>query len=99
MPEAHLLDPSELATNGEVRVRVAQIMAAFIRKHPRAVTQLDAVWLKYIEGLDDGAISERLSKPVKRVHELRSLGLKKLRADPQWRALASDFGITPDDEE
>ncbi len=96
--ETHLPDPCESATNGEMRLHVAQIMAAFIRKHPRATTQLDAVWLKYIEGLDDSAISERLSKPVKRVHELRSLGLKQLRADPQWRALASDFGITPDNE-
>lgn len=99
VPEVSLPDPYESATNGEVRLRIAQVMATFIRKHPRAAAQLDAVWLKYIEGLDDGAISERLSKPVKRVHELRSLGLKKLRGDPQWRALASDFGITPSDEE
>ncbi len=98
VPEMDLPDPCESATNGEVRLRIAHLMAALVHKHPRAATQLDAVWLKYIEGLDDSAISERLSKPVKRVHELRSLGLKKLRADPQWRAVASDFGITPDDE-
>jgi DNA-directed RNA polymerase specialized sigma24 family protein len=70
------------ALGADLRVR----LDAFAQKHPRARNQLAAVRLKYIDNLDDATIGRILGVAVKRVHELRSLGLKKLRSDPHLRA-------------
>ncbi len=99
-PQSHLLlsdliaDPAEqveqLLLSAEQRAELAAILSDFEREHPRAARQLAAVRMKYLDGLEDQAIGEVLGIPVKRVHELRSLGLRKLRADPRLRQLFSD---------
>ncbi len=61
-------------------------------RHPRAKQQLEAVWLKFIAGLDDETIGTLLRKPVTNVHVLRSRGLKLLRDTPRWQKLAADVG-------
>jgi RNA polymerase sigma factor (sigma-70 family) len=74
----------------EQRTELHAILAAFTREHPRARNQLIAVRLKFLDDKDDETIGQILGVPVKRVHELRSLGLKKLRADPRLGKLLGD---------
>jgi RNA polymerase sigma factor (sigma-70 family) len=69
----------------EIRLRIAAIE----HKNPRAAKQIMAVTLKYLDGLDDLAISQRLQVSVKSVHELRTRGLRKLRADVVLSAFLS----------
>jgi RNA polymerase sigma factor (sigma-70 family) len=77
----------------ELRARFEQLSAEFLRKHPRAGQQIAALRLKYIDGLDDEAIGRQLGKSVGSIHTLRARAVEKLRAEPEWRALAIDFGI------
>jgi RNA polymerase sigma factor (sigma-70 family) len=84
---------------GELRARFEQLAAEFLRKHPRASMQFAALQLKYLEGLDEKAISERLKTPIQGVYVLRARAIKKLRADPGWRSLAVEFGILPDESD
>jgi len=84
-------DPAEQALRHELRQRLAQCAREFLRRHPRAAQQLAVLCLKYIDGLDDAAISRRLGKPLSSIYVLRSRGLAKLRDDPSWRALAADL--------
>jgi RNA polymerase sigma factor (sigma-70 family) len=81
----------------ELHARFEQLSVEFLRKHPRAKQQLIALRLKYIDGLDEVAISRRLGKSVGSVYTLRARAVAKLRAEPGWRALAVEFGILPDD--
>jgi DNA-directed RNA polymerase specialized sigma24 family protein len=86
-------DPLAQALNGELRERVRQCFDTALRHHPRAKQQLEAVWLKYIAGLDDEAIGMHLGKSVANVHVLRSRGLNHLRTAPGWQVLAEDLGL------
>lgn len=83
-PRADLV--AQLLTD-ELCAELRAVLAEIARASPRAARQIAAVRLKYIEGMEDQSIAAALGVPVKRVHELRSLGLKKLRADPRWRTL------------
>ena len=82
-----LADFEEQLLSDEQRSELQTILAALTREHPRARNQLDAVSLKFLDGKDDEVISKTLGVSVKRVHELRSLGLRKLRADPRLARL------------
>jgi len=82
----------------ELRSRFQRLSEDFLRKHPRANLQLEALHLKYIEELDDATISQQLRKPPASVYVLRSRAIEKLRAEPEWRALAVEFGILLEDE-
>lgn len=84
----------EQLLGAEQRAELRAILDALEREQPRARRQLLAVRLKFLDGLDDHQIGESLGVPVKRVHELRSLGLKRLRADPRLKRL---FGIDADE--
>ncbi len=86
-------DPVEQVLTRELRQRLIQAMREFVLQHPRAVHQVAVVWWKYIDGLDDRAISRRLGKPIASVHVLRSRALAKLRNDPAWRDLALELGL------
>jgi len=86
-PNAHI-DVQILLSERRSELRAA--LDAFEQGHRRMRRQLATVRLKYINDSDDEAISQILGVPVKRVHELRSLGLKKLRADPRLRQLLED---------
>ena len=77
----------------ELRARFEHLSIEFLRKHPRAGQQIAALRLKYIDGLDEAAISRRLGKSIGSVYTLRARAVEKLRAEPEWRALAADFGI------
>jgi RNA polymerase sigma factor (sigma-70 family) len=81
----------------ELRVRFEQLSREFLRKHPRADQQIAALRLKYIDGLDEAAIGQRLGKSIGSVYTLRARAVEKLRAEPEWRALAADFGIVPEE--
>ena len=89
-------DPIEAVLTAEQRADFEQLVAAFLEKHPRATLQIAALQLKYMDGLDDKAISERLGKSVSKVHVLRHRAVAKLRADPQWRARARELGLLAD---
>jgi RNA polymerase sigma factor (sigma-70 family) len=80
----------------ELRQRFKALVAAFLQAHPRAEQQIAALQLKYIEGLDDTTISQRLGVSVSSVYVLRSRAIKRLQADRHWRALAAELGIVPD---
>lgn len=74
-------------SSAEARAQLHTILAEFERLHRRARNQLAAVRLKFLDGQNDEAIGRMLGVSVKRVHELRSLGIKKLRADPRLREM------------
>ncbi len=81
----------------ELRERFNQVVAEFLQAHPRAAQQIAALRLKYIDGLDDTLISQRLGVPINSVYVLRSRAMKRLQNDQHWRALAVELGILPDD--
>ena len=81
----------------ELRARFEHLSIEFLRKHPRAGRQITALRLKYIDGLDEAAISRLLGKSIGSVYTLRARAVEKLRAEPEWRALAADFGILPEE--
>lgn len=93
----HQHDPLEMALQGELRARFAMLAADFRQRHRRAARQFAALQLKYLEGLDDEAIAERLGVPLRNVYVLRSRAIKKLRAEPAWRAFAAELGIGLDE--
>jgi DNA-directed RNA polymerase specialized sigma24 family protein len=93
----HQDEPSAAILADEDRAVLERYRADFLRNHPRAERQLDAVWLKYIVGLSDGEISARLGVSVNDVYTLRCRGIKRLHEEPGWRALAAEFGIVPDE--
>jgi len=86
-------DPVEQALNGELRQQVRGYFEQSLHRYPRAKQQLEAVWLKYIENLDDVTIGAYLKKPVASVHVLRSRGLERLRTEPGWCSIAGEFGL------
>jgi RNA polymerase sigma factor (sigma-70 family) len=88
-----LADLAEPMIAEELRKRFEELTIEFLNKHPRAAQQLSTLRLKYIDGLDDVAISRRLGKPIGSVYVLRSRAAEKLRAEPAWRELAAEFGI------
>jgi RNA polymerase sigma factor (sigma-70 family) len=81
----------------ELRARFEDLSREFLRKHPRAGQQIAALRLKYIDGLDEAAIGRLLGKSSGSVYTLRARAIEKLRAEPEWRALAADFGILPEE--
>ena len=93
LPDERQSDPADLAIAGELRARFAQLAAEFLGRHPRAARQFEALRLKFIDGLDDQTIAERLGNSVRNVYVLRARAIEKLRAEPAWRALAIEFGI------
>jgi RNA polymerase sigma factor (sigma-70 family) len=81
----------------ELSERFEELSREFLRRHPRARQQLAALRLKYIDGLDDAVIGRLLGKPPGSIYTLRARAVEKLRAEPEWRALAVEFGILPDE--
>jgi RNA polymerase sigma factor (sigma-70 family) len=79
--------------SADCRRAITGFAAEFRRRHPRAVQQFEALWLKYVDGLDDEAISERLGVSVKAVYLLRTRARKRLRSEPAWRSLAEQMGF------
>jgi len=47
--------------------------------------------------LSPTAISRLLGKSIGSVYTLRARAVEKLRAEPEWRSLAADFGILPEE--
>jgi RNA polymerase sigma factor (sigma-70 family) len=89
--------PPERVLDAEQQAELHRIAHTFVEAHPRAVQQLAALWLKYIEELDDMVIADRLGVSVNSVYVLRSRAVKKLRNDPRWRELAAVFGVLDDE--
>lgn len=81
----------------ERQALLRQCLEAFQQSNPRAKQQLAALWLKYIDGLDDLTIGQRLGTTVENVHVLRARAVKKLRQLPCWRELAMVEGLLPDE--
>lgn len=86
-------DPEQSAMRADLSRQVRACFDEVLRQQPRARQQLEAVWLKFIAGLDDETISVYLARPVASVHVLRSRGLNQLRASPTWQRLARDWGL------
>lgn len=86
-------DPEQSAIRADLRQQVRACFDEVLRQQPRARRQLEAVWLKFIAGLDDETISAYMARPVASVHVLRSRGLNQLRASPRWQQLAHDWGL------
>ena len=82
--------------NTELHERFERVAAEFLQHHPRSSRQIMALRLKYIDGLDEVEISQKLGVTVAGVYILRSRAIAKLRVDPNWRELASEFGISSD---
>jgi RNA polymerase sigma factor (sigma-70 family) len=93
LPAQQALEPSALLLASEQRSHLDELTRSFLQKHPRAVRQFEALRLKFIDGLDELAISQRLGKSVKSIYVLRARALEKLRAEPEWRAFASELGF------
>jgi DNA-directed RNA polymerase specialized sigma24 family protein len=93
LPDPRQPDPVAAALDDERRARLARHAADYLRAHPRARDQLAALWLKYIEGLDDEAIGRRLGKTVNNVYILRSRAVARLQSEPGWREFASECGV------
>jgi RNA polymerase sigma factor (sigma-70 family) len=77
----------------ERRARNAEVRAAYakaLERYPRANTQLLVVWMHHILELDYPLIAARLSISVENVRVLYHRGCKRLRGDPELRALADD---------
>jgi DNA-directed RNA polymerase specialized sigma24 family protein len=91
VPQAE--DPLALMLDNELSHQVQACFSEALRRHPRARQQIEAVWLKYIAGVDDEAISRYFAKPVASVHVMRSRGLRCLRAQPSWQQLAGELGL------
>jgi RNA polymerase sigma factor (sigma-70 family) len=91
------LDPSAMILAGELRSRFDELADSFLQKHPRSVRQFEALRLKFIDGLDESSISKRLGKSVKSIYVLRARALEKLRAEPEWRAFATELGFFSDE--
>lgn len=82
-----LADPTDIegdAASREERLELHSFLTHYVRQHPRARKQIDAVRLKYLQGLDDERISAELGVSVPNVHVLRSRGLSRLRSEPGW---------------
>ena len=62
-----------------------------VRQTPRARSQFQAVFLKFLHGYSDEEIAEALDTRVSNVHVLRSRGLKRLRQDAVLQRLAADL--------
>lgn len=93
LPAQQALDPSSVLLAGELRSRFEELTRAFLQKHPRAVRQFEALRLKFIDGLDESSISQRLGKSVQSIYVLRARAIEKLRAEPEWRAFANELGL------
>jgi DNA-directed RNA polymerase specialized sigma24 family protein len=87
------VDLEALVIVGEQHAELRALFAQVEREYPAAKNQLAAVRLKFLEGMDDAAISNQLGVPVKRIYELRSLGLKKLRNDERFHRLWQDENV------
>jgi hypothetical protein len=92
------VDPAGLIIDDEMRARFERLSEEFLRKHPRAALQLAALRLKFIDGLDEATIGQHLQKPPTSIYVLRSRAIEKLRAEPEWRALAIEFGVLPEEQ-
>lgn len=82
----------------ERRARNAEVRAAYakaLERYPRANTQLLVVWMHHLLELDYPAIAARLGISVENVRVLYHRGCKRLRGDPELRALADDEQLAP----
>lgn len=66
---------------------ITQLFELLVARHPRAVDQLAAVRMKFIDGLDDATIAERLQTTIPNVQVLRARGKKHLLKAPELRRL------------
>lgn len=57
-------DLADTALRHDMRRRLVACTEHFMHEHPRAACQLAALWMKYIDGLDDRTIAQRLGKTV-----------------------------------
>lgn len=89
------LDTVEVALQNDLRRQVAVGVRRSLDEHPRAGAQLRALWMTYIDGLDDTTIAARLGKTRGAVQVLRSRGLSRLRDDHAWQQLAREHGLLP----
>jgi DNA-directed RNA polymerase specialized sigma24 family protein len=84
-------DPVFVALHNDQRLVIQRCFRQMIRRHPRSQHQLAAVWLKFIQDIDDSSISSFFAKPVANIHVLRSRGMKQLRTHPGIQSLHNEL--------
>jgi len=87
-------DPDLYVERMELRAHVVHLFAGALERYPRARIQLHVVWFHQIESLDYPAIADRLGMTVENVRVLYCRGIKRLRNEPGFRALAEDEHLT-----
>jgi DNA-directed RNA polymerase specialized sigma24 family protein len=80
-------DPVFVALRNDQRFVIQRCFRQMMRRHPRSQHQLAAVWLKFIQEMDDSSISSYFAKPIANIHVLRSRGMKQLRTHPAIQSL------------
>lgn len=98
LPDPGQVDPAKQVLIDDQRSRLEQVINEFLKRYPRAKTQLAALLLKHLEGLNEEEISQKLGKPVKSIYVLRFRAIQKIKRDPSWRTLAAELGIALDEE-
>jgi DNA-directed RNA polymerase specialized sigma24 family protein len=93
LPDTHQPDPLLIVLGEEESHLLDEVRRDFLARHPRAAQQLDAVWLKFVDDLDEVAISRVLRRPIESLYVLRSRGLAKLQTNPAALSLASERGL------
>jgi RNA polymerase sigma factor (sigma-70 family) len=89
-PDAQLLVAERIAD-------VERFLLLFLKAHPLAAQQVEIQRLSLIEALDNHEIAQRLGISVGSVYTARSRFTSTVQREPQWRKLANDFGIIPDE--
>lgn len=86
--------PEVYAEQSELRVQVVRLFASALQRYPRARIQLHVVWLHQVESLDYPIIADRLGMTVENSRVLYSRGIKRLRNESGFRALAEEERLT-----
>ncbi len=89
----------DVGDDAERRDFAEQVRLSFVaclNRSPRARLQLASVWMRHIQGMDTQATMAALDTSYAETRSLYSRGLRRLREDPDWRALASEWGIGQD---
>lgn len=97
-----LEDPQQLAADAglladERRAGIERFLQLYLQAHPLAARQVAVQRLSLLAELENEAIAGRLGIPLGSVYVARSRFSSTVRREPQWRKLAQELGILPDE--
>ncbi len=88
-------DPVLRIEREERQAHIRHLFTQAIERYPRARIQFHVVWLRLIEQLSYTTIAQRLQMTVENVRVLYCRGLKRLRNEPGFCALAEEEQLIP----